>query len=206
MTALAETGFGIALIPDKASGDAIFKLHKTLGALLPLVFELGTDKEPHLTLLQLYGPNLSQALTAVGLLSETLTTIELEISGISFVRPAWWFLDVELSSTLRDIHDKIFHMLAPDLSGPNKIDETKLSHFTPLQRENFLKFGYRFIGNAYNPHVTLGKSLAHDGMEHKILEILTAELQNISSTLVFDQLCLFSLGPNGTTENVHFKT
>jgi len=206
MSALAATGFGIALIPDKASRDAILKLHNTLHAIHPLGFKLGKESEPHLTLLQLYGPNLSQALTAVRLLSETLKTIELEISGISFLRPTWWFLDVKLSSTLRDIHDKVFHMLAPDLSGPNEIDETKLSHFTPLHRENFLKFGYRFIGEAYNPHVTLGKSLASDGMEHKILEILTAELHNISSTLIFDQLSLFSLGPNGTTENVHFKT
>ena len=200
---MTTQGFGIALAPDNASRDLILKLHECLFALLPLSFRLGPDNEPHLTLLQIYGPNLSQAMTATKCLTSSLDATALDMKGISFVKPAWWFLDIELSPDLRNMHTALFNMLGAELSGPVSPDQNRISHFTPLERKNFLNYGYRFIGDAYNPHVTLGRSPTPDIDEKSILDALDANLKSMPSVLTFNKVLLFSLGQNGTTGEVH---
>jgi len=76
---------------------------------------------------------------------------------VSYYPVGWLFLDVAKTDWLDALHNRALAAAAASIDA-SKIDRSKsLTGYTPLQRANYLRYGYRYVGAAFHPHLTLGR-------------------------------------------------
>ena len=152
---------GIALIPDQSCLRELVRLQQAVRAIEPLQPILGeAEYLPHITLLQ---GDSAQPLGSIDLLETLAATIltmqfQLSVTAVSYVRRGWYFLDVQPIQQLRLLHDMVFRACKDRLIPPSSFEATALAGYTYSHVDNFMKFGYRYIGDDYRPHVTIGRT------------------------------------------------
>lgn len=154
-------GSGIALIPDQTGLRELVRLQQAVRAIEPLQPILSeAEYLPHITLLQ---GNSILPLGSVDLLETLATAIstmqfQLSVASVSYVRRGWYFLDVQPIQQLRLLHDFTFQACQDRLIPPSSIEPTALEGYTASHVDNYMKFGYRYVGDDYRPHVTIGRT------------------------------------------------
>ncbi len=152
---------GIALIPDHAGLRELVRIQQAVRDIEPLQPILGeAEYLPHITLLQgisaipLGNVGLLEALAA------TISTMQLQISvaTVSYISRGWYFLEVQPMQQLRILHDMAFWACKEFLIPPSFIEPAALEGYTSSQMDNFTRFGYRYIGDDFRPHVTIGRT------------------------------------------------
>lgn len=112
----------------------------------------------------------------------------------------WYFLGINCPIWLRDFQ---LHCLSKLISAINREKLGKNAHFekySPLEQTNFLNFGYRYIGEAFRPHITLGRNLQGATIPIKIQE--QARKLFTGKSVKFDTLAFYQAGPNGALDEI----
>jgi 2'-5' RNA ligase len=193
-------GNGIALIPDQTGLRELVRLQHATRAIEPLQPILSeAEYLPHITLLQ---GNSMLPLGSVDLLETLATTIstmrlQLFVAAVSYVQRGWYFLDIEPIQQLRHLHDIAFRACKDCLIPPSITESTAVDGYTSSHMDNFLKFGYRYIGDDYRPHVTIGRT------EDKHISRNDVELRAALSAVVerlhfsISSISAYRMGVNG---------
>lgn len=202
---------GIALRPTKNCSDRLVGTHRELAKTLGAEFLLDAENcIPHLSLVHVPEVAMSEGVTsAFTSLGETLRQtldqhigsrlLSLESSGITYVSKGWFFLDFVTSQVVQAMHDASFAAMRP-FFVPGRTPLSELSHYSPRERENYRRFGYRYIGEQYDPHITLLRSQSASSLgAERAREILTSYKLD---RLEFDEVFLFEIGPHGTTASI----
>ena len=71
---------------------------------------------------------------------------------------------VEKSKELVNLQENIINRLNPIRDGMRKKDKDRLADTSGDMRTNLVEYGYRSIGNSFNPHLTFTRF--KDGKEH----------------------------------------
>ena len=74
----------------------------------------------------------------------------------------WIFLQVAMEPRVQALHDTTLSFASSYAVPPEHVDESQIAHYSPVERESFLRFGYRYTGEALRPHVTLGRIATGD--------------------------------------------
>ncbi|HEV3155731.1 MAG TPA: hypothetical protein VGZ00_00110 [Candidatus Baltobacteraceae bacterium] len=118
------------------------------------------------------------------------------VANAEYVERGWYFLNIASSGYIERLHRIIFNEMK-NLIFPGVInDQSSLSHYRSVERESFLKYGYRYMLSAYHPHITLGRTNTKErSIEH---DRLIPMIENYrGSRLCFDEIVIFRLGKNG---------
>ncbi|MFF7263605.1 2'-5' RNA ligase family protein [Streptomyces sp. NPDC008159] len=192
---------GVALLPRADHLRAAVRLQKDVGGDVALEPPLHPDGNlPHVTVFQ--GPftdslDPAEALKSIGT-SAAGAGLRGEVAlcseGVVYQPTGWLFLALERPSLIEDLQKTALATLAPHLDRA-AFDGTKdLSRFTDDERASFKKYGYRYTGDAYAPHMTLGRT-----SENVALDLVRTASQRVAlpKEWVFDRLSLYVMGQHG---------
>jgi hypothetical protein len=200
---------GVALLPRADHLRTAVRLQKDVGGDVALEPPLRPDGNlPHVTVFQ--GPftdtlvaaealdRIGSSAAAVGLRGE----LALCSAGVVYQPTGWLFLALERPPLLEDLQRTALATLAPHLDRA-AFDRTKdVSRFTDAERAGFEAYGYRYTGDAYAPHMTLGRA-----PEDVALELVRTASQRVAlpKEWVFDRLSVYVMGQHGAHAETLFE-
>ncbi len=194
--------YGIALIPNPDLIEYLIRLQDHLAPRVALAPALGTQTNlPHISLIQGLTGRRSAMQAMLGRLHGVLSAagrpLDLSLTRITHVEIGWFFWKVAQDAVLLALHDRTFALSKPFLKPPATYDAEYITTYSEIERRNFLRYGYRYIGQAYKPHVTIGRSRVADPPT-VLARLETYRRQHpIAMLQRFARLTLFGIGPNG---------
>ncbi|MEM7580355.1 MAG: hypothetical protein AAF316_11000 [Cyanobacteria bacterium P01_A01_bin.80] len=211
MPQLCNAKLGIAIIPDDVTIQEIVTLQQQLTTVCPLQPILGKNSNlPHMTLLQGRFNDLDKVYQSIHDLQNYLQQTYLQQPEIFTFRclqyvyktPGWYFLQPH-PHTIGDLaHQFCFKNLKDEMFLKISERQKDMFGYTPSEALNYQKYGYRYIGQDFYPHFTLGQtgnrlnSVALD----KWMQSIPSQQLNISGKFV--RLTLYQVGSHGS----HYKS
>ncbi|NJQ01161.1 2'-5' RNA ligase family protein [Streptomyces zingiberis] len=197
---------GVALLPRADHLRAAVRLQQDIGGEVPLRPRLAPDGNlPHVTVFQ--GPfadsldpaealgSIATAVAGSGLRGE----VSLATTDVIHQPVGWLFLSLERPPLLEALQEAALTVLERHLDRASFRRARDTSRFSDEERASYERYGYRYTGTAYAPHVTLGRAA-----EHTVLELARTarDRAGLPKELVFDRLSFYVMGEQGA----HAKT
>ncbi|MBI3305358.1 2'-5' RNA ligase family protein [Candidatus Parcubacteria bacterium] len=175
-----------------------------LGRRLPLRFTLGFERyPPHITLYQ------ASFRLDPGSLGSHLQKIEwwpaysVAVSGLEIFAESFIFADLQSSPELMAMHQSVVCALAPHRAQDEApAARQSLTGLSIRETENIKQFGYPFCGDAFWPHITLGRTVSRVGRGE--LDAILAGCPPPRET-TFQRLMLYVGGPDGQCDRIVAK-
>ena len=104
------------------------------------------------------------------------------------------FVDAEYARTaeLDNLQLEVITALNPIRDGMREKDKARMQDATGLSLQNFERYGYKYVGELFRPHLTLSR--LSDQQPESLTALGECELYNGN----FTKLGLFEMGDNGT--------
>lgn len=192
---------GMALVPRADYIDAAVALQRRVGAGEQLVPELSAAGNlPHVTVYQ--GPlqdsvDLEEILAALkGDLGLT-SPITVSATEILYLPTGWIFLGLERAAVLEKLQVAALAALEGGIDRAAIENSTEAEGYAGAARENFYRYGYRFVGEAFLPHITLGRL---EGESFAAMEAMASSpvgLEADENDWVFDRMTFYEIGDHG---------
>ncbi|MFI5727445.1 2'-5' RNA ligase family protein [Streptomyces cyaneofuscatus] len=189
---------GVALLPRADHTRVAIRLQQSLGGDQPLQPPLSEEGNlPHLTVFQ--GPfegsldperELARIKAALSLPDQ----LSLASAGIVHQPTGWLFMSVERPALLEKLQEVVLDGLAPRLDRQAFDTSKDVSRFTEPERASFARYGYRYTGEAYAPHITLGRTDEATALE---LVRTAPERTRVPAEWIFDRLSFYVMGEHG---------
>lgn len=117
---------------------------------------------------------------------------------IVYVPSGWYFYECEKKPSLQLLHNYTCKCIKPFLALDSARMSRDLSYLTMDQIKGIEEYGYRYSGNAFYPHITIGR---RSGEDIQILRALNSGLEKLTKNVPFTRLTVYQMGPNGTHLN-----
>jgi hypothetical protein len=185
--------YDVVLLPEERLMAGAITLSNDLEK-LSTYFTLGYETYlPHLSLymLQLNENGLKKAISLLPIIAKETDAIEAITADYHYESN---YIDVEYvkSKELVVLQEKIIDKLNPIRDGLREKDKIRLVDAVGETRKNIINYGYRSVGNLFNPHLTFTRF--KDNQEHTLKSLPVKESFDGKYTV----LGIFELGDNGT--------
>ena len=162
-----RSGYGVALVPSPKVCKALIAFQASARAIIQLGPPLGlTVNRPHLTLYQGYFRRDLPVPEVIGDLAVILRAATPEprvaFDHIVYKARGWYFLLVKRDPWLAGIHDATVRRVA-EYIRLRSTATADLDDYSKGEKKSYRVYGYRYVGAAFLPHITLGRSLESDG-------------------------------------------
>lgn len=191
---------GVALLPTMLDTEVAVKAQAKLREFAKVDLQPRLSYEgnlPHVTLWQ--GP-LMRTTRASTLLSELHattgigSTIVLLAAGVRHQPRGWIFLMLERPLRLIEVQDAVLRHLVPNIDVAAIDTSRDMSTYSQSQRESYNRYGYRYVGSDFMPHLTLGRT---DEATAERVSSVYGELPESMQHWRFDRLSLYRMGEDG---------
>ncbi|MFG2630573.1 2'-5' RNA ligase family protein [Streptomyces sp. NPDC048473] len=189
---------GVALLPRADHTRSAIRLQKSLGGDRPLQPPLSEEGNlPHLTVFQgPFGDALAPERELASISASVSLPKELSLASVGIIHQptGWLFMSVERPVLLQKLQEAVLDRLAPHLDREAFDTSKDMSRFTETERASFAQYGYRYTGDAYAPHITLGRT-----DEDVALELVRSapERTHVPAEWTFDRLSFYVMGEHG---------
>ncbi|MDQ6948964.1 MAG: hypothetical protein M3256_22560 [Actinomycetota bacterium] len=151
---------GIAALSSRGFMQAIIDFQARHGDIVEGP-RLGLDTNlPHVTIVQCpFVDSFDAEDVLATLASDVLGGVgrSLDPLNVSYYPLGWLFLNIACAEWLIALQDQALVTMERFIDH-SEIDRSKdLAAYTSLERSNYLRYGYRYIGQAFRPHITLGR-------------------------------------------------
>lgn len=197
---------GFALIPNQIFLDKLIQFQQDINQRYNLTPSLSLEKNlPHITILQGtfadsfdYEAKASLLAKKLEQRNNTLFFFEIIVKGLG-----WYFLLCKKDPWLKALHEYACNLLQEHMvvtEAVQKVDD--LDYLTLQEKHHHLTYGYRYMKEAYLPHITLGRYIAED-QEEVLLWCQRLWIKYALSTAQqIERLTVYEMGVNGA----HAKT
>lgn len=195
--------FGIALVPCPKTIALIVELQQKIIPICPLEPILGSQQNlPHLTLLQ---GRFHNSLNWVDLIyslrdywRQQKYGQDFRVTQLEFKSPAWYFLILNQHEIFVDLHNFVFAGIKHHIYVTDADLNKDISAYSELEKINYLQYGYRYIGSAFHPHLTLGRSTNTNPDNGRYLVELFAAQHIIKFIIKFERITIYEMGDYGS--------
>jgi hypothetical protein len=189
---------GVALLPRADHLRSAIRVQQEVAGGHSLQPPLTADGNlPHTTVFQgpfldtlVPEPELERIGNALALPGE----IRLNSTGIVYQPTGWVFLSLERPPLLERLQDVVLCALAPHLDREAFGTSKDTSRFTERERASYARYGYRYTGEAYAPHITLGRT--HEQAARALVRE-AGGLSSVPGSWIFDRLSFYVMGEHG---------
>ena len=112
----------------------------------------------------------------------------------------WYFYEVKNEKWLNDLHLNLLELIKNDIKLINIHKRLKDGKMSKIQAESIKKYNYRYAGDAYLPHLTLGRY--DNGYNFNLMLYLDNNLTKSIKEVSVSKITAYEVGPNGS----HKKT
>ncbi|WP_327191207.1 2'-5' RNA ligase family protein [Streptomyces xinghaiensis] len=192
---------GVALLPRADHLLAAVRPQRDIGGEVSLRPRLEPDGNlPHVTVFQ--GPftdsldpaealeSIATAAAGNGLRGE----VSLSTTNVVYQPTGWLFLALERPPLLEALQEAALAALDRHLDRTAFDRDKDTSRFTDDERASYERYGYRYTGPAYAPHVTLGRAEENTALE---LVRTARDRAGLPKEMVFDRLSFYVMGEHG---------
>lgn len=189
---------GVALLPRADHMRTAIRVQQEVAGDQALHPPLTTDGNlPHTTVFQ--GPfldSLAPELELGRICAELALPREIGLgfTGIVHQPTGWVFLSLERPPLLEKLQDVVVGALEPHLDREAFAASKDTSRFTEGERASYARYGYRYTGPAYAPHITLGRT-GEDAAQ--ALVRAAGEQLSVPGNWIFDRLSFYVMGEHG---------
>lgn len=189
---------GVALLPRADHMRSAIKMQKHVRGDHVLQPPLTMDGNlPHVTVFQ--GPFVDaldphRELERISGSVSLPTEVRLGFTGIVYQPTGWVFLSLERPPLLDKLQDAVLAVLARHLDRDAFDTSKDTSKFTEDERASYAEYGYRYTGDAYSPHITLGR--AEEQVARELVRS-AADHSSVPGEWVFDRLSFYVMGEHG---------
>lgn len=190
---------GVALLPRGDWLRAAVGIQRDVGGEHALRPPLRCEGNlPHVTLFQ--GP-LTDALSPERELRRVTRSlslpaeIHLACAGLVQRPNGWVFLAMERSPLLEEVQRAVLTVLDPYVDRDAIDPAWDTSGYTETERASRARYGYRYTGDAYAPHITLGRTDEDIAGE---LVRTAHERATVPRSWVFDRMSFYAIGELGS--------
>lgn len=186
---------GIALLPDEETSQKIIEFRNSRQDISGPKLGLDTNL-PHLSLFQgMYPEDIDPTIVFSQIKRKAQTWDSVKFSKLSWEHGDWVFANVEIEKDILHMHDSALRFSSPVMSAP--IVASGIAKWRQVEQDAFYKFGYRYAGKAYQPHITLGSG-------EFITEAMDEEFQALFSgnRVSFEKAVFYSAGERGVLAEV----
>lgn len=197
---------GFALIAEKKFVDQIVALECEFHDKAGFSDHLGTvNNLPHTTLFQgEMRDDINYREIAAHIATEYVELSKsriLRFTRIKYVPIGWYFLICKKSKAMSTLHYQVLHRIEPYIVLPKERLETT-SNLPEVQREAILHYNYRYAGEAFYPHVTIGRSETKNDM---VLNEMNNALNQVELSPRVDRVTVYKMGINGIHEDTLYE-
>ncbi|MFF0446218.1 2'-5' RNA ligase family protein [Streptomyces sp. NPDC004609] len=192
---------GFALLPRADHLRTAVQLQRDVGGGVHLRPRLHPDGNlPHVTVFQ--GPFADslapeKALETIGasaVENGLRGEVSLASTGVVYQPTGWLFLALERPPLLQALQAAALAVLDPHLDRAFFDGDKDVSRFTDDERTSYERYGYRYTGDAYAPHVTLGRTDEETALQ---LARTARDRVSLPKEWVFDRLSFYVMGEHG---------
>ncbi len=191
---------GLALITEDSFLNRIVEIEKKIAQKYNFLTDLGTTYNlPHTTLFQgrfEEGFNYCKILKQIEQKLKELHLKELKFIKVEYVPEGWYFYLCKKTDKLMKLHTYVLDLVKDDVILDLGRFKRDLSKLTKDQLEALKNYGYRYSGNAFDPHITLART--SEGKNNEIVEAFQKDLNLITKTPKLERLTVYLIGPNGS--------
>lgn len=190
---------GIALVPNPELQMGAITLRSTLEFVGLKGPELGLSENlPHVSLLQFDLAEVDQATSIIEQIHKRgrplIAGSKLVFDRVVFHPPDWIFWCCERQEWLSEIQQVALSVCRPFMhQGAQHARRT--DEMTTAEQASYREFGYRFVGEAFLPHITLGR--LDEGASPTCLERVDPAVLRFASTGSSAQITVYEVGPGG---------
>jgi hypothetical protein len=189
---------GVALLPITDDIVALVRAQSALaqiGSLSPALTPI--RNLPHISLLQTEVPDNWDGADVVVKLAEALAIpIESLTSETVFVqKPDWLFLGIRKTQTLVELQQLACRLMQDWLHPPTALGP-HFASYSNAEKKSYAAYGYRYIGEAFLPHVTLGR-MPHSFVTFEAEGRRLLQIGEIPAHVKPGALTVYAVGANG---------
>lgn len=194
---------GIAMIPSAETINLLVKLQQEVAPLFPLVPLLGTEVNlPHVTLLQ---GRFTSSINWLDLISELRDycqskkySLAFNLAGLEYQPLGWYFLQLKPNLIFFEAHKFVFERLKEQIFVTEEDGHKDTLGYTALERSNYFSYGYRYIGMAFHPHITFGRSVNKFPFanEEKLIDLVKSQV--VDKEVNLQKITVYELSDNGS--------
>jgi 2'-5' RNA ligase len=127
----------------------------------------------------------------------------LRFKDIKYVPHGWYFLMCKKSKELFTLHNLVLNKVKSFVVLPDDRMERITEEMPIVQREAIREYNYRYAGEAFCPHITIGRS---DSKNEMILDEMNFAITQIDKVALVDRITVYKMGANGTHEETLYET
>lgn len=189
---------GVALLPSADHMRSAIKVQEDIGGDHTLRPPLSADGNlPHVTVFQGPFADTLEPGRELELVSRSMSLpkeIHLSFTGVVYQATGWVFLSLERPPLLEKLQEVTLAILNPYLDRAAFDTSKDTSRFTTSEIASYERYGYRYTGEAYVPHMTLGRSEENIAQE---LVRTAPERVRVPTKWAFDRLSFYVMGEHG---------
>lgn len=151
---------------------------------------------PHITLLQIAGASedgIEASRQAIAEIAGKVRPFPIHLESVVYQPEGWYFWVAARDDRLRALHDHFFDALKSHLHPPSA-QKKGIESYSAAERSAYTLYGYRYIGEAFFPHVTVGRSASG----YSEVALLRCRQIFEATTVVPARITLYKQGENGS--------
>lgn len=130
----------------------------------------------------------------------------LRTKSIKYVPQGWYFLMLKSNSDLTLLHYSCVYFCYSYLTFSDQkeqLDHLQQDQLTKQQIHSILNYSYRYVGNAYAPHITIGRNV--EEYPPILLTQCQSAFQSFPTSFYPGQLTVYQMGDNGAYEETLYS-
>lgn len=197
---------GVALLPQPRDQEALIAWQQVARAADLRGPKLGlVTNQPHLTVMQTH-LSAQVAIEATKSLADCVPVRPEAVIGEVYNQAVdWLFVDVHLPPWGYRLHECALAQVTSAIDT-TAIDRKVLeADIPPGEKAAHARYGYRYAGAHYRPHITVGV-LPYSGWLERASEVRAVFAASLRSRVIaFDRLVAYEAGPRGELRDVLFE-
>lgn len=197
---------GVGLIPDAHTCATLVGIRSMLtdyGVTGPL---LGIDTNlPHVSLFQGEFSHAFEPWRVLEALQSYVRSSEVRMSMswrcVTYYPVDWLFLLCDVTEELREAQRVVLDELEPHLLEDTIDSSRRLNGLTAAERESYSRYGYRYVGDAFLPHVTLGRVTEERASRAVAAAQAAVVAGRLSAPSRLGSATVYMMGPDGAHES-----
>lgn len=194
---------GVALLPDVTVAAAVVEFARRWDLGFGGYGLDGTRVLPHVSLHQVRTAAVSAMVDRIAA-TPMAAPGSTRLQDLVLQPPDWMFLTVETLPWMVAMQSELVGSLEPFVRKDLLKPSDELVGYGPAELRSYRRHGYRYVGDAFLPHFTLGRSAEPDGaFPVGCREDFDAELRDLA--VQFTRLVVFRAAAHGTIGEIVFS-
>ena len=126
----------------------------------------------------------------------------IHFTDVEYVSHGWYFLMCEKTKELSALHNLVLDKVSPFIILPKDRLNRITENMPEVQRNAIRDYNYRYAGDAFCPHITIGRSSKQNNI---VLSKLNEAIKRLDLSPHVDKITVYKMGANGTHENTLYE-